>query len=337
MSVPRITVLMPVYNGERYLQQALESILSQTFSDFEFLIINDGSTDKSVEIIQSYRDPRIRLLHNEVNLGLVATLNRGVETAKTEYIARMDCDDICLPQRLARQVEFMDHHRDVVLCGTAIKFFGLKGGKKFYPLADAEIKAHMLFESPFAHPSVMFRSGLFLKEKLSYSETAKHAEDYDLWSRIPGKYRLANLRDVLVKYRVHGNQVSREQRQLQMDEADKIRRLLLTKAGIEFSETEYDIFSKVACRLENSTEEFLLCAEALLLKILKINNVSNFYEKSAFSRAIGNFWWEVCFHSSVLGLNVFVIYLRSRLSSYSDISLKFMAIFALRCSLRFSK
>src|SRR5215472_9201923 len=102
---------MPVYNGEKHLREAIDSILSQTFRDFEFLIINDGSTDGSVEIIASYRDPRILLVHNEKNLGLIATLNRGMDLARGEYITRMDCDDISLPRRLEKQVAFMERKR----------------------------------------------------------------------------------------------------------------------------------------------------------------------------------------------------------------------------------
>ena len=116
MKNTKVTVLMPVYNGEIYLKQAIESILHQTLSDFEFLIINDGSTDASVEIIQSIKDPSIRLLHNRTNLTLVPTLNKGLELARGEYVARMDCDDISLPERLAKQVEFMDRFRDVGVC-----------------------------------------------------------------------------------------------------------------------------------------------------------------------------------------------------------------------------
>ena len=109
---------MPVYNGERYLREAIDSILNQTFKDFEFLIINDGSTDLSVEIIESYADKRISLAHNGQNLGLITTLNRGFDLACGEYIARMDCDDISLPDRLEKQVVFMDNHPEIGICGS---------------------------------------------------------------------------------------------------------------------------------------------------------------------------------------------------------------------------
>ena len=120
---PKVTVLMPVYNGEKYLKEAITSILLQTFDDFEFLIINDGSSDASVDIIQSFRDPRIRLVHNDTNIGLIATLNKGLKLAHGKYVARMDQDDISLPRRLEKQTYFMDNNPDVGVCGTWIKLF----------------------------------------------------------------------------------------------------------------------------------------------------------------------------------------------------------------------
>ena len=119
--MPKITVLMPVYNGEKYLRESVDSILNQTFTDFELLIINDGSTDSSMEILNSYSDSRIRIVTNEVNLRLIKTLNKGIDLATGEYIARMDCDDIADPKRLEIQLQYMEKHPDVAVCGTGVK------------------------------------------------------------------------------------------------------------------------------------------------------------------------------------------------------------------------
>jgi len=118
MKEPKVTVLMPVYNGEKYLNEAIDSILGQTFKDFKFLIINDGSTDGTADILKSYKDSRIKVTNNEKNIGLTKSLNKGLKMAKSEYIARMDADDISLPTRLQKQVEFMDSHPKVGVCGT---------------------------------------------------------------------------------------------------------------------------------------------------------------------------------------------------------------------------
>ena len=126
---PLVTVLMSVYNGEKYLERAIKSILNQTFKDFEFLIINDGSTDNSVKIIQSFNDLRLRLIHNESNIGLIKTLNKGLKLSNGKYIARMDCDDISLPKRLSIQASFMEKYPEIGVCGSWVKIIGL--GKKF--------------------------------------------------------------------------------------------------------------------------------------------------------------------------------------------------------------
>ena len=150
--MPKVTVLMPVYNGSKYLKAAIDSILSQSFTDFEFLIINDGSTDDSVKIINSYHDQRIKLIDNKINQGLVAVLNQGLKLAIGEYIARMDSDDFSTCNRLSQQVRFMDKHNDIGVLGSWVKI--MKGSDEFlgrYFLNHEEIKANLLFmlNSPY--------------------------------------------------------------------------------------------------------------------------------------------------------------------------------------------
>jgi glycosyltransferase involved in cell wall biosynthesis len=210
--VVKVTVLMPVFNSERYLREAIESILNQAYRNFEFLIINDGSTDGSVSIIKSYNDRRIRLIHNERNLGLIHTLNRGIEQSRGHYIARMDADDISLPLRLLRQVAYMERHPDVGICGTWIEYFmGLSDVIRL-PVTDAEIKAHLPILCPMAHPTVMFRTAVVRKYGLWYSHDYPHAEDYELWFRAANVTKLANIPEVLLKYRIHPGQICQTQR-----------------------------------------------------------------------------------------------------------------------------
>src|SRR4051794_15571169 len=175
--MPKITVLMPVYNAAEYIRETIDSVLSQSFTDFEFLIINDGSTDQSEEIIKSYSDPRIRLINNEKNMRLIATLNKGIELAKGEYIARMDADDICLPTRLEKQYKVMEDNKDIALCGTGIKMMG----KKFFqPLVISNsntIKNVMRAFNVFFHPTVMFRKSILIEQNYRYDPNYLHAED----------------------------------------------------------------------------------------------------------------------------------------------------------------
>ena len=181
---PKVTVLMPVYNGEQYLREAIDSILSQTFADFDFLIIDDGSTDLSEEIIKTYRDSRIGLVHNGKNRGLINTLNKGLDLSQGEFIARMDCDDISLPTRLQKQLLFMESNSHIGVCGTWVETIGDDPGHIFqYPTDPQKIQSQLLFDSPLAHPSVIMRRSLLDKFHLRYNPQYLHAEDWFFWQR----------------------------------------------------------------------------------------------------------------------------------------------------------
>lgn len=208
--IPLVTVVMSVFNGGRFLPEALESILSQTFHDFELLVIDDGSTDSSAATLDTLRsrDPRVRVFHQE-NRGLVHALNRGCALARGTYIARMDADDISLPERLASQVAFLEAHPGIVLAGTAVAFidsFGRVLQTVRYPTANREIQTTLLDSSVFWHPTVLFSRTAFLS--VGGYRDLPHAEDYDLWLRLAEIGELANLPQVLLRYRLHPQQVS---------------------------------------------------------------------------------------------------------------------------------
>ncbi|GAB1545569.1 hypothetical protein NUACC21_82450 [Scytonema sp. NUACC21] len=204
--MPKVTVLMAVYNGERYLQEAIESILNQTFLDFEFLIVNDGSIDSTREIILSYNDPRIRLVNNDNNLGLTRSLNKGLQLAKGELIARQDADDISEPERLAKQVAFLERHREVVLVGTwykEIDAYGKLIGDRQLPCDYIQIRWGLLFYCPFVHSAVMLRKSTVLEHIGFYDESLVYAQDYELWCRIARHLVVANLDEYLLKLRIN--------------------------------------------------------------------------------------------------------------------------------------
>ena len=161
ITLNRISIIMPAYNAEKYIREAIESILNQTYTDFEFIIINDGSTDKTKEIIKSYSDPRIVYMENEENSGIVVTLNKGLKCAQGEYIARMDSDDISLPDRFEKQIAYMDKHKDVGVLGTSIIIFGEGIKEQIYQFDSKykKAKADLFFNSSLAHPTVMIQSG----------------------------------------------------------------------------------------------------------------------------------------------------------------------------------
>jgi glycosyltransferase involved in cell wall biosynthesis len=202
---------MSVYNGERYLREAILSILRQTWTDYEFLIINDGSTDNSREIIASFDDPRIRLLDNTTNIGLTKSLNRGLELARGEFIARQDADDISHPTRIEQQVNFLNSHPDVVLLGTQQRAIDLNGNSTsiagVLPIANLSIKWCLMFQNAFAHTSVMYRRKVVWDQMQGYDESFIRSQDFELWSRIVEKHAARNLPKVLVDLRRHSESI----------------------------------------------------------------------------------------------------------------------------------
>ena len=208
MANPKVAVLMSVYNGEKYLHESIDSILTQTFKDFEFLIINDGSTDKTDQILNGYNDPRIKIINNGKNIGLTKSLNKGLKLAKGEYIARMDADDISMPGRLERELEFLDKNPAVGLVGTYYLMINRKGNvlHTMKRLTESmELKEKLLRSNQFCHGSVMFRAEC-IKNLGSYREEL--VQDYDLWLRISEKYEVANISEFLYKWRLDINSIS---------------------------------------------------------------------------------------------------------------------------------
>ena len=211
MSSPNVSVVMSVYNGERFLREAVESILGQSLREFEFIAIDDGSTDASFSILDSYRarDTRLRVYHQE-NKGLVDALNRGCALARGNYIARMDADDIAMTNRLQRQMEVMESHPEVGVLGSAVQFIDPSGkplltGRN--PATDREVRSALLQGCPFWHPTVVMRKDCFISAG-GYRKVVVDAEDNDLWLRMADRCQLTNLQEALLKYRLHPYQVT---------------------------------------------------------------------------------------------------------------------------------
>jgi len=196
-----ISVIMPVYNAARIVKRAINSILNQTYSNFEFIIINDGSSDETQTILSAYKDKRIRIISQE-NRGVTLSLNRGIEASKGNYLARMDADDVALPQRFAKQLEFMEKNPTVAVLGTSTKIIYPDGSFRIRkrPLTTKSIKKNIIRICPFSHSSVMIRRSVL--DKVGLYDTSKYvAQDYNLWIRLlSAGYDLANLREPLLIY-----------------------------------------------------------------------------------------------------------------------------------------
>lgn len=205
--MPAISVVMPVYNAAPFLKESVESILHQTFSDFEFLIFEDGSTDDSKSILESFVDPRIRITHFEQNQGYVKLLNLGLAMATGKYIARMDADDISHITRFEKQFEFLENNPEYVICGSDYTHLGANR-KVSLPSLNEEIKLKMLSITPFCHPSVMLRAAVLKEKNIFYEEPYMPAEDLKMWVQLSGLGKFRNLSESLLWYRVHDHNIS---------------------------------------------------------------------------------------------------------------------------------
>lgn len=210
MNNPKVTVLLPVYNGENFISYAIESILSQSFEDFELMVIDDCSTDSSVEEISKFKDPRIHFIKNDSNIGLISTLNKGLRLSRGELIARMDQDDIAFPERLSEQIRYMEKNSNILLSGTNISLINVFGKKLLsVPNFGSEftMEWNLAIGCSLFHPTVIFKKTTIINLG-GYSEAFVHAEDYELWLRVLREGKVGNLNRKLLKYRKHSASIS---------------------------------------------------------------------------------------------------------------------------------
>jgi|TARA_B100000315_G_scaffold247651_1_gene276658 glycosyltransferase involved in cell wall biosynthesis len=307
---------MSVYNGEKYLRESIESILKQTFIDFVFLIINDGSTDASREIILSYNDPRIRLIENDENIGLASSLNKGLDIAEGKYIARMDADDISMPNRLEEQVNFMNGNPEVGVCGTTAHFIDSKGkvlhlgynGKVM--CRDEDMKAQLLFRPCFLHPTVIYRSKLLRGNGIIYEVVhGRYSQDYHLWYRLSTLCEFANISSVLFQYRVHDKQVNKSKKNDQFSSANNIRRIVLEEfLGRKIVESEKVKHTRISVAQHSSSLSEIDEAEDWLKFLINQNDMNRKYKRESLAIILQNIWSLLCMNSSHLGMRVLLRY-----------------------------
>lgn len=231
---PIISVLMPAYNAADYIREAIDSILTQTFTDFEFVIINDGSTDTTEEIILSYSDERIKYYANESNMGIVKTLNRGIDLCQGKYIARMDADDVSLPDRLEKQVHRLEANPQIVACGTLYAIYGDQRQTPVDVATDVQdIRYDMAIYCQFAHSMVMMRKDVLNINQLQYREEYKCAEDYKLWTELLKYGDMVNLPEVLgcIRQCEEGISISNAEKQKHL--SDIVRKEYLNQLGAD--------------------------------------------------------------------------------------------------------
>ena len=212
-NVPRVAVLISTYNDERFLATAIDSVLAQTYSDFEIVVVNDASTDGTGRIAAGYRDRRVRVIENSENLGTGPSLNRGLAVIRSEYVAKLDADDVCFPQRLAKQVAFLDAHPDVAAVGAQAVGIDAKGRRvrrleSWYETTEWGIRWRRIFQNPLIHSATMFRRAIVWDVLGGYDDRYRFGEDFDLWDRLGRRYSIRNLPERLIGRRVYPGSLS---------------------------------------------------------------------------------------------------------------------------------
>lgn len=287
-------MVMAAYNAAAYLPAAIDSILSQTFTDFEFIIIDDGSSDSTPEIIRGYSDPRIRAVRNPRNLGLIGSLNRGLDLARGEFIARMDADDEALTNRFEEQIRFLDAHPDVSVCGSEIETFGARIEHWELEHQSARIKCRLIFEPSMCHPTVIFRRSTVIQHELRYDEEYPHAEDYALWVRFASVSRIVNLPKVLVRYRLHEDSVSHAHRRIQHETIDRVRREQLHRLGLNPSEREFEVHTTIMRGSPYTLTLNVDEVETWLIRLMAANREHEYLDRKALGSMLYESWFKIC-------------------------------------------
>ena len=307
-----VSVIMSNYNTpEEYLRPAIESILNQTYGNFEFIITDDCSTDNSLSIIESYTDKRIKILRNEENLGITKSLNKCLGVAKGEFVARMDSDDIALPERLEKQVEFLKSHPDHIVCGTGVELIGdwqkaHSNNRICRTVPDKEsFRIHLLFGNypNIVHPTAMFNRNLLIKHNIRYNEKYRLAQDYRMWVSCSGVAECANIPETLLNYRIHDKAVSSDKKELQKNTAIRIMQEQLDMLHIELD----DEFAEIHRDFLFSRKPYDIKCKKWIKKLLAHNKKYKVYDQKKMKNILWKKWAEISYFGIAKQKNPFNI------------------------------
>ncbi|WP_300156612.1 glycosyltransferase [Solidesulfovibrio sp.] len=321
MTRPAVSVLLAVHNDAAHIRESLSSLLAQTLANIEVVAVDDGCTDTTPAILDfiAREDSRLRVLHR-IKSGLGASLNAAAAVADGRLLARMDADDVSLPERLAHQATFLDAHQDVAVCGTFLRTFGAPPRRIVrLPTEDAAIRAELLFSCPVMHPTVMLRREV-LETLGGYDPAVRYGEDYDLWVRAMGRFAFANLPRPLLRYRRHAGQMGARHSQAKQAAA-RMRSMGKALAHLGLTPTDEDISLHHAVSLGPCLGlaipddcDFLAQAEDWLTRIVAANDAAGFLPRAALASVIGRYWYFACFGAMIHDRRAFDRYRRSPLS-----------------------
>jgi glycosyltransferase involved in cell wall biosynthesis len=315
---PLVSVILPVYNAGEYLKEAVFSILNQTFTDFELILINDGSTDGCLNFLEEIVDTRIKRYDNPSNLGLIATLNRGIELSNGEFIARMDADDIAFPDRFSEQINVLKNCPEIGVVGCWIQRFGFKDDIFELPVNDAEIKTSLFFFCPLSHPAVILRKCLLIDNNIRYDERFLDAEDYQLWFQLVKVAKFYNIPKVLLKYRIHENQKFFTDAKPSQDSVLRIKKEGLDLFGIEFTDLEREIWVTIL----NLSPRLDYATILLIEKVVNANRMVKVFDTYLFERKLLVFWKNSFMESQSLPLTAALLLFKSYLRPKASFTIK---------------
>lgn len=313
---PLVSIILPVYNCENYIREALESIINQSYNNIEIIIINDGSVDNSLQIINSIKDDRIKIFSSEKNKGLIYSLNLGLQHSKGEFIARMDADDIALSNRIEEQVNFLIKNVDVDLCGTwAETFSGDKiTGIWKQPISKKEIDCSLLFFASFIHPTIMFKKSSAIEVNFYYNDDFKYAEDYELWCRLMGGFNMVNIPKVLLKYRHHELQISSSFKKTQEYNTFKAAKLYFSKY-FDNKDVYIELYEKILNQNYSLSLGFLNKVEELFAFLEARNRQNEWFDNDILNHKLSQVFFMICTHLSSNNINTLKIYFKSNYKS----------------------
>lgn len=291
---PLVSVIIPAYNAEDYIDEAVSSILNQTYRNLEIIIINDNSTDRTYEYLSSIKDNRVRLINNTTNLGCTKSLNIGINNSNGIYIARMDADDISINTRIEKQISYMESNPDIGVCGTWVETFGEKNELWKYPTDINTLKCKLLFSCELAHPSTIYRKDILEKHNIRYDSNMSYAQDYDLWQKLVKHTDLCNIPEPLLKYRLHTKNISRTNANEKKLTLIDIHRNFLKEIGIVAQLENLELHEKLARSRFDNTEDFIKKADHWLNTLCRANNQTSTFPKRDFNTMLYEKWYKIC-------------------------------------------
>lgn len=336
MNLPLVSVCIAVYNREKFIKQAIESVLNQTYQNFEIIVIDDGSIDNTVSVIKSIDDTRIRLYNNSKNKGIVYTRNKYIGLANGDYIAILDSDDLWVPEKLEKQLLFLKQNPDYGICGTnAIRKYA--NGKEEiwkYPSSHEAIKVRLFWGSAIIHSSLIIKKSIIKNNNISYSNSLKQAEDFDLIRKIVAVSKAKNINKELVIYNIHKEQITVVENEEQINDALAVVSLYLNSLNISFTEEILNAYKKIfTFKFALSLQELNFVKE-FFEKIYKKNKEANFTSNKELCKVFGEKWLLTCYNSTNNGVNTIKIYKQIRKELKLEISLTLKLKFLYKCLLK---